>query len=94
MGFDAYTFQARLRPALLVVMPFGLIIASLFPAKLLTEGVLLGLATTCGFTALLSELGRDAGKKKQDGLWKSWGGAPSTRMLRHRDETLAPLTRS
>ena len=39
----------------------------------------------CGGMYLLAQLGRDMGKRKEPGLWKSWGGAPTTRKLRHRD---------
>ena len=34
---------------------------------------------------LIDQLGRDAGKRLQPVLWASWGGAPTTAALRHRD---------
>jgi hypothetical protein len=34
---------------------------------------------------LFSQLGRDGGKKKEKELWKSWGGAPTTQLLRWRN---------
>ena len=44
--------------------------------------------------ALLTQLGRDAGKNKEKGLWDSWGGKPTTQLLRHRDHQLDPNTKS
>jgi hypothetical protein len=93
MDFDSYSIQARLKPTLLVVLPAGFLVTSFFPPKLLLEGSIVGIASTLGVTYLLAELGRDVGRKKQPKLWKCWGGTPSTRMLRHRDKTLSPLTR-
>ena len=34
---------------------------------------------------LVSQLGRDLGRKKEKSLFAAWGGKPTTRMLRHRD---------
>jgi hypothetical protein len=34
---------------------------------------------------LVDQLGRDGGKRLQPALWASWGGAPTTAALRHRD---------
>jgi hypothetical protein len=42
---------------------------------------------------ILSQLGRDAGKKKEKILWESWGGPPSTQVLRLSDETIDVITK-
>ncbi len=36
-----------------------------------------------GGTAVLAQVGRERGRKKEPDLWKSWGGSPTTRLLRH-----------
>jgi len=41
----------------------------------------------------MDQVGRDQGKKKEPGLFALWGGKPTTRILRHRDATLDPVTR-
>ena len=45
----------------------------------------------------MAQLGRDPGRKKERALWESWGGASTTRLLRHRhipgDIELAPNLR-
>lgn len=81
---DAYTIQARLRPALLVALPGGLAVIAWFPEKFVGWGLLVGIATSFGLTALLAQLGRDQGKKKESQLFESWGGKPTTLMMRHR----------
>lgn len=45
----------------------------------------MSLVVASGGTILLAEIGRDFGKKKELRLFKSWGGRPSLRLLRHRD---------
>lgn len=43
---------------------------------------------------VLAQLARDAGKAIEGPLWASWGGPPTVRMLRHRDTTIAPGSKS
>lgn len=43
---------------------------------------------------VLAQLARDAGKAIEGPLWASWGGPPTVRMLRHRDATIAPGSKS
>jgi len=58
-----------------------------------TEGALLGLASSLGFTFLLSQLVRDRGKAKEPWLFEKWDGKPTTAMLRHGDTRLNAHTR-
>ncbi len=86
IGRDTYTRSARLMPALLVFLPIGLA-AGAWTTKFAdskTAGGLVTLATSFGLASLLAQVGRDAGKKRQDQLYTSWGGKPTTVMLRHR----------
>ncbi len=80
---DHYTRQARLFPALLVMLPIGFAIVAWFPEKFLGWGLLLGVATSCGLTALFAQIGRDLGKRKEPKLYAKWGGKPTTQLLRH-----------
>jgi len=43
-------------------------------------------------TALLAQLGRELGKRKEPMLFQFWGGIPTTRLLSHRLSTLNALT--
>ena len=53
-----------------------------------------GILGAVGGTSIMAQLGRELGSKKEPNLWKSWGGPPTTRLLRHQrltsDITLAP----
>jgi hypothetical protein len=42
---------------------------------------------------LLTQLGRDFGKKKEHALWKSWGGMPTIQILRFNNDFLDDLTK-
>jgi len=38
-----------------------------------------------GLLVFLDQISRDAGKRLEPQLWDSWGGPPTTRLLRHKD---------
>jgi hypothetical protein len=90
--FDEYSFKARLMPTFLVLLPAAL------AAWVWTESIqfdwkiLGGILVYCGCTFLLSQLGRDLGRQKQEKLFKLWGGKPTTRLLRHRTKVIEAIT--
>lgn len=84
LQMDAYSIRARLWPALLTALPLGLLTYAVLPGDLFDEAALGGLFAWCGGAYLLAQIARDAGKRKEEALFKSWGGAPTTRHLRHR----------
>jgi hypothetical protein len=87
-NFDAYTIRARLRPALIVILPVALVVLTFFPNDLTTLGLLVSVIVVCGGTYLLSQIGRNMGKSKEDLLFTQWeGGKPTTRILRHSTST-------
>ena len=92
--FDLYSLRARILPALVVVLPLGLLMFTLLPGHPFFVSAFLGVLGTIGGTGVLAQLGRDLGRKKEPNLWKSWDGPPTTRLLRHRRElgdiTLVP----
>jgi hypothetical protein len=88
MQFDRYTLTARLSPAFLAGLPAAALAASFGWQLSAVAAFVAGPLTAFGFTMLLSELGRDLGKKKEPDLYREWGGKPSIALLRHRDSTL------
>jgi len=83
-NLDTYTQRARLRPALIVVLPLVLVVLTFFPNEFTSLGIVVSVLGCCGGIALLAHFGRDMGKKKEEPLFASWnGGKPTTRMLRH-----------
>ena len=84
---DPYVRRARLQPALLVALPIALAVLAYFPSGVVGWGALWSLLIASGGTALLSQVARDRGKRKEEELFQKWGGKPTTRQLRHRDAT-------
>ncbi len=89
---DEYERNARLKPALICIIPVSLTVASLGTQYSVAMGAVSGPLTAIGFTYVLSELGRDWGKKKQKHLFDLWGGKPTTVKLRLRDSSINPIT--
>lgn len=80
---DTYTVRARLIPPLIVALPLGITTLALFPNVLAGWSILWSLFVWSGGTFLLAQIGRDWGKKKETKLFESWGGKPTTQMLKH-----------
>jgi hypothetical protein len=93
-GLDEYARNARLKPAFLVALPIALTVAILGLKQSATEGTLFGLASSLGFTFLLSQLVRDRGKAREPWLFMRWSGKPTTAMLRYGDPRLNVHTRA
>jgi hypothetical protein len=90
-GLDRYTIRARLAPALLVALPIGLATFAWFPDGVRIWGAVWAFIAWSGGTALLAQIGRDAGRRKEPSLFEMWGGKPTTRMLRHRETQNASI---
>lgn len=88
--FDTYSRQARLYPALLVLLPWFVLALCAMPSLLNSETTakILGLVASCGVIFLLSDLSRLSGKKVERRLLSEWGGWPTTLFLRHADDRL------
>lgn len=89
---DKYAFNARLIPALIVLLPIGLSLISLFPSKFAGWDLIVWLGTSGGLAIFLENLARDKGKEKESGLYKKWGGKPTTLLLQHKDSPLGSIT--
>jgi uncharacterized membrane protein YczE len=63
---DRYTVQARLVPALIVALPIAL--AAVVAVGAVVWATVIGVAAWAGVTALLAQVGRDAGKRKEAAL--------------------------
>jgi hypothetical protein len=85
-ALDAYSIRARWAPVVLAALPPILLAIALLPG-LPTWDKLWSLAGAGAVFILVDQLGRDGGKKRQAALWESWGGAPTTAALRHREAT-------
>ena len=95
MGFpDTYVLRARVGPVALISLPalisfVGETLGDSNAEELTAIGVV-GLA----LLTLAAQLGRDRGKRIERRLFDSWGGKPTTSMLRHCDGRIDPMTKS
>jgi hypothetical protein len=92
---DSYDLQARHAPIVFVLLPIIVVALALVPglggAKLAAGSIGLILVTALGFVA--TRLGRAMGYARQEALFASWDGKPTTAMLRFRDNRLNPQTK-
>ena len=90
---DLYTLRARVQPTIMVALPVIFAVYALLPDYVLFVTAFFGLLGVAGGNDIVAHVGRERGYKKQDSLWASWDGPPTTRLLRHRrlpgDITLA-----
>lgn len=93
MKLDQYTYCARLLPALIVSMPFLILLFITLPVIWKLIGALSAMGVSVALIFLMAQCGRDAGKRKEPDLFRTIGGKPSTRLLRHSDQTLPPATK-
>lgn len=89
---NKYTYEARLLPALIAFSPLGFAIAVWFPGQTATWNWLGTAFISLGLAALLSQLGRDRGKRQEPWLFRQWGGIPTTKMLSHRLSRFSSIT--
>jgi hypothetical protein len=81
---DRYTYRARLVPSLLTFLPLAFGGMIWFPGQEATWKVVGVILVSSGGATLLSHFGRDLGAKKQNELFRLWGGVPTNRLLSHR----------
>ncbi|MDM7887884.1 hypothetical protein QUG98_05385 [Curtobacterium sp. RHCJP20] len=86
VGFDRYDWRARLVPGIAAVLPAVTVVVSIgvethVVTSLASSAVLLAVG---GF--LLAIAVGDAGRSCEPALWASWGGRPTTQLLRLRDQ--------
>jgi hypothetical protein len=82
---DEYNRRARLYPALLAALPISTAAIVLGITRAEWWSSIAGLVIASGFWGLISQIGRHSGKKSEPELWRSWGGAPTTVLLRYQD---------
>jgi hypothetical protein len=91
--FDAYTWRARIIPVFLVSLPLAIAGTVWFPHLAIISRVAGIILVPFGIAMLMSQIGRDLGKRKQPRLWHGWGGSPSTQLLRHGNSKFNPVLR-
>lgn len=84
---DAYTLKARLIPSLITILPALLVLLCWLGINKEIYDYTIGLIVSSGALFVLSQIGRDFGKNKQNKLYDSWGGKPTSVKLSHFSNT-------
>jgi hypothetical protein len=83
IGMDQYDRNARLRPALLVILPAALAVIALAPEAVLGWSGGIALIVQAGGSFLLAQIVGDIGKRKEPKLFEYFGGRPTELLLHH-----------
>ena len=81
---DPYSRRARLYPGLIVTLPISILTVVLITSRPTWWSAAVVVIGASGAAYFGSQLVRSAGRGKQSALWASWGGAPTTQLLRFR----------
>ena len=84
IGMDQYDRHARLKPALLCLLPGTLTCAVLVPGDILGWSGAAAATVHAGGTFLLAQVVGDVGKRREPELYRLWGGRPTEISLSHR----------
>lgn len=89
-GVDAFDLQTRYLPAMAAVAPVTVCAVTFGLDKNPTVTALVGVLAALGLPFVVVSLVRERGSRLEAELWASWGGKPTTRMLRLADRSDPP----
>lgn len=92
--FDAYSLNARVKPALFLVFPVVLSIFVLAEPSRTWGGATITFVLTFGIINFVTNQASTQGNILQERLFHKWGGAPTTIILRHADYRLDRHTKA
>lgn len=92
--FDHYTINARFKPAFFSILPAVITVFAWLPVSKTIIGSTLTILISFGVMTFISSLISNLGNKVQEKLFSQWGGAPTTIIMRHSDDTLDKHTTS
>jgi len=92
LWLDEYERRARLVPGLLALLPIVIVLVVL-GFRIDPASSMVPVVSLAGGPLVLAEIVRHKGKKAQENLWNSWGGAPTTLKLRLTEKGQNPLQR-
>lgn len=91
--FDEYSLNARVRPALLAFLSVTVFSYLAFPQLYNLLAGAISIFVVFGLVTALAHFCRSAGRATENRLYSAWGGKPTTKMLRHRDSQIDPVTK-
>jgi hypothetical protein len=91
--FDEYSLNARIRPALLSLLPPTFTIYIAFPTLYELGVGLLSLALVFGLLTAMASYVRYRGRKLEQQLYKKWSSKPTTYILRQNNDVIDGVTK-
>lgn len=92
--FDEYSLNARVKPAFLLIFPAIISVIALYEPSRSWGGGAITILTSFGIIAFAANQMSTRGNILQERLFKKWGGAPTTIVLRHSDWRLDKNTKA
>jgi hypothetical protein len=92
--FDEYSLNARVRPALLALLSLTVFFYLAFPQLYSALAGAVSIFVVFGSVTALAHYCRSAGRNHENKLFSTWGGKPTTSLLRHRDTRIDPITKN
>jgi hypothetical protein len=92
---DAYDLQARLAPAVFSISPMIIVAIAVVPGlgELKISGATVAGAVVVALLFMSLRVARSLGRARQNALFQTWGGPPTTAMLHYSDTRLNPRTK-
>jgi hypothetical protein len=87
IGMDKYDFHARLKPALLAILPVSLLVMCFAPGGVVGWAGALAIVVQAGGAFILAQFTGDLGKKMEPKLFRQFGGRPTESLLSHAGAT-------
>lgn len=94
VGLNRYELNARLKPALLALLPVIIITLFWHPGAWTTAGSVVAIASACGVLYAMAQLARYRGRKVERSLRSEIGRAHTAKLLTHADDTFMPETKA
>ncbi len=91
--FDPYERKARMFPGLLVIIPILIPLVGTYGARNVFFTSVITLLGSGGAIYALANIARGLGKRLEEKLVQTWGGMPTTIILRHGDNFLDRVTK-
>jgi len=91
--FDHYTINARFKPAFFTLLPAAITVLSWHPDAKTLMGSILTILISFGVMTFISGLISNLGNTLQDKLFNTWGGAPTTVIIRYANPILDEFTK-
>lgn len=90
---DKYSLNARIYPVVFLLLPLAIVGISYSIEFEKYIHILSSLGISSVLLYFMANVGRDAGYRKENALWESWGGMPSAQLLWFKNTTIDKYTK-